>query len=107
MLQAQPGLTLHRAYTKMIRWSHENGLDWTQPLKPQIACGNKWRSSLPISSTQPNERPLPGGRSVGNRAQPVNRGANGSGAQYNENASWADIIRSVDAGKQHTFQLME
>lgn len=27
MLQAQPSLTIQTAYTRMIRWAHENGLD--------------------------------------------------------------------------------
>ena len=94
MLQAQPGLTIQSAYTKMIRWSHEQGLDWTQPLKPQIAMRQQGAQQPTHQQQQTNERPLPGGRSVGSRAQPVNRGANGSGAQYNENASWAEIIRS-------------
>jgi len=89
MLQAQPGLSLQSAYTKMIRWSHENGLDWTQPLKAQIA--QQRQQPTPQQPTQQSQRPLPGGRSVGgNTATPV---GNGAVAQYNENASWADIIR--------------
>lgn len=88
MLQAQPGLPLASAYTKMIRWAHENGLDWTQPLKPQIVA---LRQQQPPQQ-QPNQtRPLPGGRSV---QQPVQR-ANGAAQQYSENASWSDIIRSA------------
>jgi hypothetical protein len=90
MLQAQPGLSLQSAYTKMIRWSHENGLDWTQPLKAQIAA----QRQQPTPTQQPapqQQRPLPGRRSAGgNTATPV---GNGAVAQYNENASWADIIR--------------
>jgi hypothetical protein len=89
MLQAQPGLSLHSAYTKMIRWSHENGLDWTQPLKQQIAAQRQ--QPTPQQPTQQQQRPLPGRRSAGgNGATPV---GNGAVQQYNENASWADIIR--------------
>jgi hypothetical protein len=88
MLNAQPGLSLQSAYTKMIRWSHENGLDWTQPLKQQIAAQRQ--QPTPQQPTQ-QQRPLPGRRSVaGNGTQPV---GNGAVQQYNENASWADIIR--------------
>jgi hypothetical protein len=88
MLNAQPGLTLQSAYTKMIRWSHENGLDWTQPLKAQIA--QQRQQPTPQQPTQ-QQRPLPGRRSAGgNGATPV---GNGAVQQYNENASWADIIR--------------
>jgi len=94
MLQAQPGLTIQSAYTKMIRWSHEQGLDWTQPLKPQIAARQQQGQQPTHQQTQqPNQRPLPGSRSVGTGAQRANN-ANGSGAQFNENASWAEIIRS-------------
>ena len=94
MLQAQPGLPLQSAYTKMIRWAHENGLDWTQSLKQQIAAIQQ-RNQQPTPQQPPQQqapqRPLPGRRSVGgNGAQPV---GNGSVQQYNENASWADIIR--------------
>lgn len=90
MLQAQPGLSLHSAYTKMIRWAHENGLDWTQPLKVQIA--QQRQQPIPQQPTQqPTQRPLPGRRSAGtNGTTPV---GNGAVAQYNENASWSDIIR--------------
>jgi hypothetical protein len=88
MLQAQPGLSLQSAYTKMIRWSHEHGLDWTQPLKAQIA---QQRQQPSPQQPTPQQRPLPGRRSAGGQtATPV---GNGAVAQYNENASWADIIR--------------
>ena len=90
MLNAQPGLSLQSAYTKMIRWSHENGLDWTQPLKQQIAAQRQQPTPQQPTQQQP-QRPLPGRRSVaGNGTQPV---GNGAVQQYNENASWADIIR--------------
>jgi hypothetical protein len=89
MLQAQPGLSLHNAYTKMIRWSHDNGLDWTQPLKLQIAQQRQQPAPQQPTQQQPT-RPLPGRSAVPNTAAPL---GNGSVAQYNENASWADIIR--------------
>jgi len=102
MLQADPRLTLHAAYTKMIRWSHENGLDWTQPLKPQVAALQNGGQQQPThQQTQQPTRPLPGGRSVrASDARPVN--GTDSGQAFNENASWADIIRSAmhDSGVQ-------
>jgi hypothetical protein len=93
MLQAQPGLPLQQAYTKLIRWSHEHGLDWTQPLKPQIAAQRQ--QATPQQPTQQPaqtaQRPLPGARSVSpNSAAPV---GNGAVQQYHESSSWADIIR--------------
>jgi len=88
MLQAQPGLSLQNAYTKMIRWAHSNQLDWTQPLKQQIAAQ---RQQPPQQQTQQAPtRPLPGGRSVQQQTTPV---GNGAVTQHNENASWSDIIR--------------
>jgi hypothetical protein len=94
MLQAQPNLSLSSAYTKMIRWAHENGLDWTQNLKQQIAALQQ-RSQQPTNqqnTQQDPRRPLPGNRGVSQRgAAPINGSGN---AQYNENASWADIIRA-------------
>jgi len=99
MLQAQPNLPLNSAYTKMIRWAHENGLDWTQPLKPQIAALRQ-QQTTPQPQSQP--RPLPGRRSASSSgAQRANGAA--SGGQFNENASWADIIRSAMA--EHGTQL--
>lgn len=96
MLQAQPGLPLQDAYTKMIRWSHENGLDWTQPLKQQLAA---MRQQQPTHQQQPDNRPLPGRRSV--NAQGTQR-VNGDGRVHSENSSWSDIIRDAmrDSGMQ-------
>ena len=94
MLQAQPGLSLQSAYTKMIRWSHENGLDWTLPLKQQIAQRQQSTHVDQQPTQQPNQRqtrPLPNGRSASTGAQSMNGSAGGQ--QFNENASWADIIR--------------
>src|SRR5215831_5429334 len=91
MLQAQPGLSLQSAYTKMIRWSHENGLDWTQPLKQQIAA---MRQQQTTPQPQTDTRPLPGRRSANSQGTLRMNGA-GAGQQFNENASWADIIRSA------------
>lgn len=91
MLQAQPGLSLHNAYTKMIRWAHENQLDWTQPLKQQIAAVRQQPNPQQQQTQQPAPaRPIPGRGVQPTSATPV---GNGAVAQYNENASWADIIR--------------
>lgn len=98
MLQAQPQLTVQTAYTKMIRWAHENGFDWTQPLKPQVAARTSGNGQQPTHQQPPQQptqrRPIPGRRSAGAGAQPVN-GQDTSGQQFNESSSWADIIRSA------------
>lgn len=101
MLNSEPGLPLQSAYTKMIRWAHQNGLDWTQPLKQQIA---QRQQPIPQQTTQQPrdaQRPLPGPRSANaNGAAPV---GNGTVQQYNENASWAEIIR--ESMREHGVQL--
>jgi hypothetical protein len=94
MLQAQPSLSLSSAYTKMIRWSHENGLDWTQPLKPQIAALQQ-QSQQPTHqqpTQQDTTRPMPGRGAVRGNATPLN---GSQGQQFNESASWSDIIGSA------------
>jgi hypothetical protein len=91
MLQAQPGLPLPQAWTMMIRWAHQNGLDWTQPLKPQIA-GMRQQQTTPQQPTE-TRRPLPQRSASPQGAQRIN-GA-GSGQQFSESSSWTDIIRSA------------
>lgn len=90
MLQAQPGLSLHSAYTKMIRWAHENQLDWTQSLKQQIAASRQQPNPQQTTQQPTQSRPIPGRGVQPAQATPV---GNGAVTQYNENASWADIIR--------------
>jgi hypothetical protein len=90
MLQAQPGLSLHSAYTKMIRWAHENQLDWTQSLKQQIAQQRQQPTPQQQTQQPAPTRPIPGRGVQPTQATPV---GNGAVTQYNENASWADIIR--------------
>lgn len=100
MLQAQPGLPLNDAYMKMVRWAHENGLDWTQSLKQQIAALRQQQTTQQVQQPQ-QPRPLPGRRSASQAGAVRTNGANGA-QQFNENASWADIIRSAmqDSGVQ-------
>ncbi|HEY4387047.1 MAG TPA: hypothetical protein VGN34_21535 [Ktedonobacteraceae bacterium] len=100
MLQAQPGLPLPVAYTKMIRWAHEHNLDWTQPLKAQIEQARQQQFQPQPQRTE--QRPLPGRRSASTSGATRVNGT-GGGQQFNENASWADIIRS--AMQDHNVQL--
>jgi hypothetical protein len=95
MLNAQPGLPLQSAYTKLIRWAHENGLDWTQPLKPQIAARRQQPPTQQTAQQPGPQRPMPGRGVNPNTAAPV---GNGAVQQHSENSSWSDIVRSSDAG---------
>jgi hypothetical protein len=92
MLQAQPSLTLHSAYTKMIRWAHDNGLDWTRNLREQIVERQQQQSTQQTTQQSAQQRPIPGRRSATGGAP---QSTNGAVQQYNENASWADIIRQT------------
>ena len=76
MLQAQPGLSLHSAYTKMIRWAHENRLDWTQSLKQQIALRHAAAAYPSAADTATDtSRPIPGRGVQPALATPVGNGA--------------------------------
>lgn len=88
MFAAQPNLSLDKAWSLMIQWCVANGIDYRQPIKPQLVA----RQQQPTQQPQPQHtRPLPGSRSAGNGAVPR---ADASGA-YSENASWSDIIRGA------------
>lgn len=88
MLQAQPGLTIQDAYIKMSNWCVSNGLDYTQPIEPQIAQLQQQPTQQP-QQPPANRRPLPNGRSAtGNTSMPVDQARS-----FNENTSWSDIIR--------------
>jgi hypothetical protein len=92
MLNAQPGLPLQSAYTKLIRWAHENGLDWTQPLKPQIAARRQQPTQQQATQQPGPQRPMPGRGVNPNTAAPV---GNGVVQQHSENSSWSDIVRAA------------
>lgn len=96
MLQADPSLSLSGAYTRMIRWAHSNGLDWTQSLKQQLSQPQQPNSQQPT----PQPRQIPGRRSA--NANGAARPA-ADGAPMSENASWGDIIRQ--AMQDHGVQL--
>ena len=86
MMQAQPSLTLHDAYTNMIKWCYQHGLDYSQPLQPQVDAANNGQQQP--THQQPTTRPLPNGRSASQGATQID------GARaFNENTPWSDIIR--------------
>lgn len=90
MMKQQPGLSLQNAYVTLIKWSAQNGYDFTRPLNPQIEARNN-QQSQPTATVQNQPRtptaPLPNGRTT-NTAVPVDRAA-----QFDENSSWSDIIQ--------------
>lgn len=109
MITAQPGLSLSDAYVKLIGWATQNGLDYTQPLGPQIAARNGGQQQQQPTTQQPqlnqpqnqpqgNTRPLPQGRSAASGAAPVE-----GSKQFNENSTWGDIIR--DSMRETGMQL--
>lgn len=90
MMQAQPNLTLHDAYTQMIKWCYAHGLDYSQPLQPQVDALNASGGQQQQTTQQPTNgrRPLPNGRSAAYGAQGVD-----ATRTFNENTPWGDIIR--------------
>ena len=88
MMTAQPGLTIDNAYLRLMKWCHSNGLDYSQPLKPQLEARQPTNTTVQ-TPTSPRQQiaPLPNGRTP-NQAAPINQAAS-----FNENSSWADIIR--------------
>lgn len=94
MIQAQPGLSLDRAWALLLQWSAQHGLDFRRPIAAQL------QQQQPTQQPSPQQtRPLPGSRSAVNGAMP-RADVNG---QFNENTSWSDIIRSAmhESGYAH------
>lgn len=95
MMRAEPGLTLHDAYLNMAEWCVKNGLDYTQPLRPQIEALKAQPQQQPTiqqptnqpANSQNNSPPLPGPRSNNQPAAPTTEVGT-----YNENASWKEIL---------------
>jgi hypothetical protein len=94
MMNAQPGLSIDNAYMKLIKYCASNGLDYSQPLKPQVEAklrGTNQQPATQLAQTPEMPRqpiaPLPNGRQ-NQGAAPIN-----TAASFNENSSWADIIR--------------
>ena len=88
MFNADPNLTLDRAWAMMIDWAVSNGLDHRQSIKAQLGA----RQQQPTQQPQPQQtRPLPGSRSAVNGVVP----RSDASGQYSENSSWSDIIRGA------------
>src|SRR5215472_1469179 len=96
MLQAQPSLTLDRAYTMMIQWAVGNGLDFTRNLKQQLT---QQPAQQPTQQPSQQTRPLPGSRAFNSGAVPT-ADVNG---QFSEHTGWGDIIR--DAMRSSGYQI--
>lgn len=94
MMMQQPSLSLHDAYIQLISWSSQQGYDATRPLGPQIHSrfGDPRNAQQAQQPQQPQQftRPLPNGRSSANGLDDMS-----TAAQFNENSSWSDIIRSA------------
>jgi len=88
MMNAQPHLTLHDAYINMIRWCGQHGLDYSQPLHPQVEQINQQLQQQTTQQPMNGRRPLPNGRSAANGATQMD-----ATRTFNENTPWGDIIR--------------
>ena len=107
VMQADPTLSLDRAYTTVLQWAHRNGLDPSQSLRQQLAqrqTGQQpQQGPAPLQPQQSMSRmttptaPLPNGRSASQA--PVREASN----NVNENSSWRQIVR--DSFKEHGLQV--
>ena len=90
MMTKEPGLSLNSAFVKLIKWCTMSGLDYSQPIAPQIAAKqtNPPAGNTVQMPTQPrNQPPLPSNRQTREATPMVDA------ATFNENTSWEDIIR--------------
>ena len=96
MIAAEPGLTLEKAYYQLTTWAYQKGYDPTQPLVPQIEAQRARQPNnqpaAPVTQPTPTQQPrapLPMGmRSDAPIATPMSEAT-----KFNEDASWADIIK--------------
>lgn len=95
MMTQQPSLSLHDAYIQLISWAGQQGYDYTKPLGPQIHQRFGEQRQEPAQRQQ-FTRPIPNGRSASNGVDDMS-----NAAQFNENSSWSDIIRSAMRESQH------
>lgn len=94
LMGSNPDLTPERAYYELRLFSERNGLDFSQPLGPQIARqsqGNRGarngnRNEPPRTQT----RSMPNGRSAPTTVRNMS-----DTDQYNPRDSWDDILRQV------------
>jgi hypothetical protein len=97
MMNAQPNLTIYDAFTNMIKWCHQHGFDYSQPLQQQVDDYNARAGQQ--QPTQHTGRPLPNGRSTSQGAAPMN-----GATAFNENTPWGDIIRHSMEESGMTFR---
>jgi hypothetical protein len=92
MITAQPSLTLHGAYVRMVEWAMRQGIDHNQPLKPQILALQQSTQQQPVNQ-QPNNQnqpPLPGPRRLNTSNQ-----RNAGEGMHSENTDWSFIVQKA------------
>lgn len=89
MIMSDPKLTIQNAYVNLVKWCAANGFDYTQPIKPQVEARQNQQqpAKTQAQNNPPHSAPLPNGRQPA-RTTPVN-----DAVQFDETASWSDIIR--------------
>lgn len=89
MMTSEPGLTIQNAHVKLIKFCAQNGYDFTQPIRTQIEARKTIPPTNMVQNNQPRTptAPLPNGRQS-NGVVPVE-----SAVKFDENSSWADILR--------------
>lgn len=87
-LVSQQGLSPERAYFELRSWAERRGLDFSQPLTPQIQAAVRRGNGGQRQTT-----PGGGGRGAGNVA-PTSRAGNQRG-DFRSDAPWRDIAQAV------------
>lgn len=88
MLNRDPNLSLDAAYYQLRLWVNTNGLDWTQPLAPQIQARSNGQGQQGQQTT--THQTIPNGR--GGASQFNGRTVDGQSRSASADTSWDDIV---------------
>lgn len=90
-LARRDGITVQQAYNRIQAFAYQNGLDFTQPLQPQILAAQQQQPTVKQDNSLRTQRPMPNGaattRMNGAEQQPL------AGADDD----WGSIIKGVQA----------
>lgn len=89
LIKTVPGTTPQQAYNTMVRFAHQNQLDFSQPFGPQLEA--KERAANPNATQQKPNKPLPNGAN----GTHLNGGGTNAVELAPADADWSTIIRSA------------
>lgn len=93
LMNSNPSLTPEAAYYKLKNYVLENGLDWGQPLRPQVEARQQGaQQQQPQNTPATPQAPM---NVRGSQQQVPNKPVNDSAAVADVDASYRDIVRST------------